>query len=371
VQESELRVPHGLRFWGSLFSGFPSIVRRLANLETRVLAEAIADVAIEQPVYIAGFARSGSTMLLEAFASHPSFTSHRYSDYPLLWTPYWWNALREQLPLPENPPKERAHRDGIAVTQKSPEAFEEVFWMHFFPKRHDPETDQLLDETTSNRKFEAFYRAHVRKLLAVRRARRYVAKGNYNVARLGYLQAIFPDARFIVPWREPLAHVASLLKQDRLFCEAAKLRPEVANHLARTGHFEFGPQARVERIGPNSQAAMISANRSAGKSAVAYAMQWADVYGSLLDRFDASPMLRTASHLVSYEALCTYPQRTLSACFQHANANDAAGQQIVDTFAGRLRAPDYYQPHFDPETREEIEERTSAVYARLKEASAN
>lgn len=361
----DLRVPLGQRVFGALFARWPGLGRALGNLETRMLAGTIADVPIERPVYVAGLARSGSTMLLEAFARHPTFTSHRYSDYPPVWTPYWWNHLRARLPLPKAPARERAHRDGIAVTPDSPEAFEEVLWMHFFAHAHDPARDQVLGATTSNPAFEAFYRAHVRKLLAVRGARRYVAKGNYNLARLGYLLHLFPDARFVVPWREPVAHVASLVKQDRLFHAASRERPEVARQLARNGHFEFGPQARAERLGTASQADAISARRADGDLAGAQALQWADAYGSLLDRLDADPALRAACHFVPYEALCARPAEVLAHMFAHADALDADGERVVEDFATRLHAPDYYRPDFDEATCAEVRALTAHVRERL------
>lgn len=365
LSDPELRVPLGQRLFGALFARWPGFGRALGDLESRVLAETIAATAIDRPVYVAGLARSGSTMLLEALARHPAFTSHRYSDYPPVWTPYWWNHLRARLPLPPAPARERAHRDGIAVTPDSPEAFEEPLWMHFFAQAHDPARDQVLDAATSNPAFEAFYAAHVRKLLAVRGARRYVAKGNYNIARFGYLQRLFPDARFVVPWREPVAHVASLVKQDRLFREAARARPEVARQLARNGHFEFGPQARAERLGTDSRADEIGACRAAGKVAAAYALQWADTYGWLLDHLDANPALREACRFVGYDALCARPAEVLTQVFAHAEALDADGERLVGYFATRLRAPDYYRPDFDDRTRAEVKALTAPVHERL------
>ncbi|HZP67570.1 MAG TPA: sulfotransferase, partial [Rudaea sp.] len=234
------RIPAFDRFAGAVGARWPGMLRRLAALETRSVRAAIDGVAIDRPVYICGLARAGSTLLLELLAQAPGFTAHRYADYPLLWMPYWWNRLRAQLPLPPQAPVERAHRDRIAVTRESPEAFEEVFWMHFFPGRHDPAVDQVLDASCSCQEFTTFYLDHVRKLLAVRGARRYLAKGNYNLARLGLLRAIFPDARFVVAIREPLAHVASLVKQDRLFGAWSAADPAIARQLARGGHYEFG-----------------------------------------------------------------------------------------------------------------------------------
>src|SRR3546814_14155500 len=85
------------------------------------------------------------------------------------------------------------------ITPDSPEAFEEVLWMAFFPDLHDPTASSVLDERTDNAAFESFYRDHIRKLLRVRGGRRYLSKGNYSVTRLEYLLKVFPDARFILP----------------------------------------------------------------------------------------------------------------------------------------------------------------------------
>src|SRR3546814_13405511 len=73
--------------------------------------------------------------------------------------------------------------------------------------------------------FERFFRDHLRKLLWVRRRPRYLSKANYSVTRMAYLLTLFPDARFVLPLRDPAAHIASLVKQPRLFCQGAR-RPQ-------------------------------------------------------------------------------------------------------------------------------------------------
>src|SRR5690606_10191757 len=149
------------------------------------------------PVYIAGLARSGSTILLELLSRHPHLATHRYQDFPPLFTPWSWNWFLERAGGKAQAPVERAHGDGIAVTPQSPEAFEEVLWMAFFPHLHDPAVSAALEAHTSNPAFERFYREHLQKLLLLRGAPRYLSKANYNVTRLPYLLKLFPDARFI------------------------------------------------------------------------------------------------------------------------------------------------------------------------------
>jgi hypothetical protein len=332
---------------GALNAHLPRFMRWLGDLETRVLAGELPALRIERPVYVCGLARSGTTLLLEALAAAPDFTTHRYSDYPLLWIPYWWNWLRARLPLPVQTPVERAHRDRVTVTANSPEAFEEVFWMRFFPGRHDVAVDQILDSTCDNPAFANFYTAHIHKLLAVRGARRYLAKGNYNLTRIGYLRRLFPDARFVIAVREPYAHVASLVKQDGLFSTWARSDPAIATHLARSGHFEFGPHKRAVNVGDAEQAAAIQACYASGRAVEGYARQWASSYGWLLQALAADDDLASSCHWVGYEHLCSDPARSLRQVYTHAGLDADTAAKLIEDRVGRIAAPDYYVPGID------------------------
>ncbi len=362
-----IRIPAFDRIIGAAAARWPSLMRGLGNLETRVLRRELASVRIEHPVYICGLARAGSTLLLEALAAAPGFTAHRYSDYPLLWTPYWWNWLRERMPLPVQAPVERAHRDRLAVTAMSPEAFEEVLWMHFFLNRHDPATNQVLDAQSENAAFDAFYTKHIRKLLAVRKARRYVAKGNYNLTRIGYLRRLFTDARFVIAVREPVAHIASLVKQDRLFTGLANADKAIAAHLSRMGHFEFGPCKSAVHVGDDAQAAAIQACFDSGRTVEGYARQWAADYGWLVQRLDADRDLAAACRLVGYERLCGEPEDGLAALYAHVGIDPGDAAVLIRQWAPRIAAPDYYAPDFSAANRALIEAVTTPVWRKLRE----
>src|SRR5207248_9765794 len=107
------------------------------------------------------------------------------------------------------------HRDEVLIAPDSPDALEEVLWMAFFPRCHDPSVSNRLAAGSCHAAFESFYRAHLQKLLLAERATRYVAKANYHVARLAYLVRLFPDARIILPVRAPESHIASLVPQHQ------------------------------------------------------------------------------------------------------------------------------------------------------------
>lgn len=353
------------RLVGGALARWPGLGAAMAALETRAVADHLAACPIRAPVYIAGLARAGSTVLLEILHGTGAFASQRYGDYPMLWTPYWWNRLRQRLPQARAAPAQRAHGDRIEVTVDSPEAFEEPLWMHFFPGRHDPAVDQVLEADAGAGRFPAFYRAHIAKLLAVHGRGRYLAKGNYNLARLPLLQALFPDARFIVPLRDPLAQVGSLLKQDRLFCQAAAADPAIDAHLRRTGHFEFGPGKRAENLGDDDAAAAIATAFAAGDGLEGYARQWQLSYGWLADRLQRDAGLAAAVHLVDYDALCRAPAAGLAALARHARVPDADRPALLQRWSPRISAPDYYRPDLAPAQAARVRDRCAATHAEL------
>ena len=82
----------------------PKFWIRLGNLESRMLKDELDKVRIEAPIYVAGLARSGSTFLLQALAEHEDTVTHRYKDFPPVFTPYWWNRFLGFMPKKEAAP---------------------------------------------------------------------------------------------------------------------------------------------------------------------------------------------------------------------------------------------------------------------------
>jgi hypothetical protein len=353
--------------WVDALGAFITRRRRLwiglGNLETRLLADELADTPISRPIYVSGLARSGTTKLLEVLAGHPDVATHRYKDYPPIFTPYWWNRLLERTPQREAAPVERTHNDGILVTPDSPEALEEVLWMTFFPDVHDPSASNVLDGRTANPPFEAFYRDHIRKLMRVRGGARYLSKGNYNVTRLEYLLKLFPDARFVIPVRAPVWHVASLMKQHALFCEGEGRNPKALRHLQRVGHYELGLDRRPINAGDDGCVAAILSLWHQGAEVEGWARYWCHIYGFVANRLGASPRLRDAALVVRYEDLCRSPGDILQAILEHCRLPDIEG--LAERAAGTIRSPSYYAPGFSPEELDLIERLTRATAERF------
>jgi hypothetical protein len=128
----------------------------------------------------------------------------------------------------------------------------------------------------------------------VRAGSRYLAKANYKVTRLESLVKLFPDARFVVPTREPLHHIASLQTQHHLFCRGETRNPQALEHMRRVSHFEFGLDGRPINVGDTEQAPAIARLWEHGDEVRGLARQWHAIYGHLADRLDANAALRDA-----------------------------------------------------------------------------
>jgi hypothetical protein len=179
----------------------------------------------DNDVFVAGLARSGTTILLNALYVSSEFASLSYNDMPFVLAPNLWSKLsfnKEDAVLIE-----RAHGDGIKVSHKSPEAFEEVFWMTF----KDLEEDTI-------RKFKKYIQ-----LIKHRYDKnRYLSKNNQNIRRLEIISNNFPNSKVLIPFRDPIQHANSLLSQHKKFIKDSKEDKFIANYMKLIGHTEFGPE---------------------------------------------------------------------------------------------------------------------------------
>lgn len=365
-----MSVPSGLYFQSRFFSATQPLWRRLADLESRIVRQETAQLTVDRPVYITSLPRSGTTIVTEMLAQHPDLSCHRYSDFPNVWTPYWRNYLLQRARRSTPKKQERAHQDRIRINHDSPEAVEEVLWMHFFPSRHDVTVNQVLDGQVRNSEFDRFYQQHILKLLAIRRvngcvANRYLAKGNYNISRIRYILSLYPDAKFLVPVREPVHHVASLMRQQALFTRAAQADPRVPRQLAMSGHFEFGPGRVAVNFGePGATQATID-DWQQGREAQGWARYWAQTYQHVHDQLEEFPDLRKACLLFRYEDLCNHPESLIAAILAHCELPQKGFEAIRTQYLKRLSLPDYYPLEFSADDLRQIAHHCDQVNDKL------
>ncbi|HEY5776751.1 MAG TPA: sulfotransferase [Xanthomonadales bacterium] len=368
---NSVQVPTGLFFQSRFFAATRGLWQRLADLESIVVRDETEQRVVDRPVYIASLPRSGTTILTEMLAQHTDLTCHRYSDFPNVWTPYWRNYLLQKSRMHSPKMVERAHKDRIGINIDSPEAVEEVLWMSFFPSRHDAAVNQVMDGQTRNGRFDGFYTQHILKLLAVRNASRYLAKGNYNLARIRYILALNPNAKFLIPVRDPVTHVASLARQHALFTRASGEDTRVPLQLAMSGHFEFGPRRVPVNFGNHEATQAIIDCWRRGREAEGWARYWAETYQHVIGQLEAFPEVRKACLLFRYEDLCGHSARMIDTVLAHCELPPDGFEAIRADYIERLSPPDYYQVEFSPEELRQIDRHCAPVNENLAEFCQN
>lgn len=356
-KDSPFYVPPLLDFLGAWVQRFQSFFLGLGDLESNLLADELRAVTVTKPIFICGLARSGSTLLHQIVTSSPGVASHRIKDYPMVFTPYWWR--RATANLKPKAPRERPHQDRIMITSESPDAVEEMLWMAFFPRCHDPAVSNVLTAAHRNPAFEVFYRAHLAKLLLAEKAKRYAAKANYHVARLAYLARLFPDARFVIPVRAPASHIASLQRQHAWFSRGQRQNPRAIAVMRRSGHFEFGRDRKPLNLGDAGQVRKILNAWAQGDEVRGWACYWAMVYGHIAGVLASDQGLRRAACIVRFEDLCAAPEQTLRTVLEHCQLDGA--RALAANVAPTISAPDYYRHSFSTAEVHAIREETALV----------
>jgi len=362
-EEEIFHVSNSMEFFGRLIAQYPDLWRKIGNLETTFLVDQLASVSVQNPIYVTGLARSGSTILLETLAKMPGVVSHRYKDFPPIYTPYWWNWFMNQAGASNRAPQERAHKDGIMVTPDSPEAMEEVLWMGAFEQLHNPKVSNVLTEADANVSFDRFYREHLSKLLLARHGTRYLSKGNYLITRLAYILQTLPDARFVIPVRHPSEHIASLMKQHKLFSDGQTNNRRAREHLKRVGHLEFGLDRTPINTGDSRVTESILKLWENGEEVRGWARYWNQLYGFVAGQIDSMPDLQKASQIIRFEDLCAEPDSVISRMLQHCRLEPANG--LIAEVAAGIHAPTYYSSTFTAEEDAIILEETATARAQL------
>ncbi|WP_290577372.1 sulfotransferase [Ketobacter sp.] len=278
----------------------------LSDLEDKLFAGALQPITPERPVFVTGLPRAGTTLLLEMLEASGEFGVHTYRDMPLLLTPLLWSRLSRWFRR-EATMKERAHGDGMLVSEESPEAFEETLWAEFWPKQYQAHWVEPWDPRFTHPEFEQFFRRHIRKILllratAERQPRRYLSKNNMNIARLPYLVKRFPDAQVLVPFRQPLQHAASLLRQHLGFLQLHQSDPFARRYMRGIGHYDFGANLKPINFGNWMQPQSLDH----ADSLSFWLQYWCATYRTLLSQLE--PRIR----LFSFDHFCKAPHHSLT-----------------------------------------------------------
>ena len=78
--------------------------------------------------------------------------------------------------------------------------------------------------------------------------KRYVSKGNYNILRIKYIKKIFPDARFVICFRNPFENAKSAINVHKNFLNQSKEHKYFDKMLSFLCHFEFGNRRKSYKL---------------------------------------------------------------------------------------------------------------------------
>lgn len=347
------------------FNSFKSLSFLFDRIETMFFLNNINKLDIDRPIYITGLARAGTTIILEMLDKHPDLASHKYKNVLMPYLPDWFSRMTNRLNLYKKP-FERLHRDGMFVTSESPEAVEEVFWQSFFDNLHDEKISNIISSNDSNPNFEKFYPNHIKKLIINQKSSRYLAKNNYLVSRLDYLLNFFPDSKFLLIIRNPVDHIASLIKQTNLFIKLEKENTLLSDWLKIVGHNEFGHNQICINL-DNTE--LIIEIRKLWRSKKTYvkgwAYYWSSIYDFIANQLETMEKLKKATLVVNYDELCESPAKIIDKILDHTELPQERFESVKKYYIKNLHKPTYYTPDFSKQELSDISKITEGTALRF------
>ena len=316
------RLLHRLAF------GSPAVQLTAADMESTLYGKRYQHIAVQRPVFITSLPRAGTTLVLQMLTDVAALATHKYRDMPFILAPVLWETLSKGFRKPSDL-KERAHGDGMLVGYDSAEAFEEILWRTFWPDKYESNRILLWSVDEDANEFRAFFVEHMRKIIALRSGdgpqRRYVSKNNANIARIGLLKRLFPDASIVIPIRDPVGQARSLLRQHTRFLSLHKEDPFSKRYMGDLGHLEFGELHRpIAFPGMEDVAARYSPD----------GLDYWIAYWTMAFRYIAQQ--REEVLFVSYERLCEKGASGVRAITHHLGFKD---EELLATTPAEFHEP--------------------------------
>lgn len=267
-----------------------AVAQAAFDVERAIYRPREADVTYSPHVFVTGLARAGTTILMRLIYGSGEFRSLTYRDMPFVLAPNVWHQICS-LSQRHMAPVERSHGDGILIDFDSPEALEEVFWRAKCGADYI-RRDRLVPMTVGPEVLSDF-RHYIALLLARSPGKRYLSKNNNNLLRLAGLADCFPNASIIIPFREPIQHASSLMRQHVRFQDRQSGDRFEKRYMTWLVHHEFGHDHRPF-VFDDSRVA-----QGAGTQSLAYWLRlWIDVYEYIAANVPERGIL------LSYDRLC-------------------------------------------------------------------
>lgn len=311
--------------------GVPGLGNMMAELESSLFKKELAGIESNNEVFVSGLPRSGTTLLLELLYKTDEFSTFSYRHMPFIFSPLLWKKVSK--PFSKKAEKiERAHGDGMEVSFDSPEAFEEVIWLTNLKEKF-VKSDHLVPLTPQNttKKFAVNMQNTLKKLLLETadgsQIRRYISKNNANCSRISVLTKLFPTATILIPFREPLSHIGSLMKQHQQFLEMHKDDEFSKKYMRWLGHYDFGENFKPIDF---DQWLKTIDGKPDYQSENFWLQYWIAAYSNILNSTNNNV------HLVDFDKLLRAPAETLSSIADKVDLK--APEKLVEC-AQEIRTP--------------------------------
>lgn len=325
----------------------------MVDIEESLLGSCWTGVRANRPVFVTSLPRAGTTIVLEVLSRLPGLATHTYRDMPFVMAPVLWERITRRFRR-RSELRERAHGDGLAINEDSPEAFEEVLWQRQHPHKYKSDSIALWGMDDMAPEFREEFINHMKKIICLREpdsaGGRYISKNNANVARIGLLRQLFPDAGILVPFRQPIEHAISLWQQHLNFTGQQSANRFVTDYMAYIGHYEFGILHK-----PIDFPGLDELHEGLSPEFLDYWLAyWIAGFRHLLEHEEVS--------FFAYESLCTRPVENLTRLCEVLDIG--TGKREICEAASLLREPSY-QRGGNHSTRTELQQLARNIHERL------
>lgn len=297
----------------------------------------------QQAVWVCGLARAGTTILTDVLYETGDFTSLTYRQMPFPLAPNVWKKLSRWGISGTEQKVERAHGDGLLVNIDSPEALEEVFW-----RVHESDvyqqSDSLPAHQTTQESLTAFENYLNYILLSQQQSsdqsshsdKRYLSKNNNHLLRIPSLLSHFPQAKILIPLREPLEHAESLRRQHIKWVERHQRDPFSLSYMNWLAHHEFGLGHKpfsFNGLSEDSETDHVIGSTDSN-SLNYWLIRWLDAYAHV-ETILNQQQYRSQLLVVDYQALSSTPQKVLSNVFDFLGLS--IEREKLQYLAGRFK----------------------------------
>jgi hypothetical protein len=222
------------------------------------------------------------------------------------------------------------HNPRIPFNNVSPyEA--ELVWSQCRRGQWIPEnTDITLDASYSEPRYERYLLSMIRRHLLACRASRFMNKNPMNSLRMGFLNRLFPDARFITISRNPV---------DTIFSQY-RMAEELNRRYAESPLFQEVIQQRLKmdmlnlRVKTRTYARTLELDRE--HPMLGIANEWKDMQLAVIEALDGDAGLQARTLSIQLEDLHTRPVDTLERVWDFCELDAAKAAPITASYADKL-----------------------------------